>query len=95
MLNTNVDHDFLIKPCVCFFLFGGNTGVAEVPWTDEPICKAKMEAKTWRTNVCTPRGKEGGISGEIGTDIYTTRYKILMGTYSIVQGIKKEDTICL
>ena len=45
--------------------------------TDEPVCKSEIETQMQRTNVWTPRGKNGqgvgggGMNWEIGIDIYT------------------------
>ena len=43
--------------------------------TDELACKAEIETQMQRTNVWTPRGKNGvgggGMNWEIGIDIYT------------------------
>ena len=40
--------------------------------TDEPICKAEREKQTKRTNIWIRRRESGGgMSWEVGVDIYT------------------------
>ena len=39
--------------------------------TNEPIYKIEIESQMYKSILHSPRGKGGGVSWEIGIDIYT------------------------